>query len=47
MEVVLLLSAERDLQEAYNWIEGTVEGKSSFSCRLPIELVPVTGLELS
>jgi hypothetical protein len=34
MEVVFLLSAERDLQEAYNWVEEHVEGESSFSCRM-------------
>jgi hypothetical protein len=34
MEVVLLLSAERDLQEAYDWLKSTVEGESSFSCRM-------------
>jgi hypothetical protein len=27
MEVVLLLSAERDLQEAYNWIQEHRRGK--------------------
>jgi hypothetical protein len=27
MEVVFLLSAERDLQEAYNWVEEHRQGK--------------------
>jgi hypothetical protein len=27
MEVVLLLSAERDLQEAYNWVEEHRRGR--------------------
>ena len=30
MEVVLLLSAERDLQEAYNWVERSPVGKQFF-----------------
>ena len=30
MEVVLLLSAERDLQEAYNWVEEHRRGKEQF-----------------
>jgi hypothetical protein len=27
MEVVLLLSAERDLQEAYNWVEEHLQSR--------------------
>jgi hypothetical protein len=36
MEVVLLLSAERDLQEAYNWVEERRQGREVFfaGCRL-------------
>jgi toxin ParE1/3/4 len=30
MEVVLLLSAERDLQEAYNWVEEHRRGREQF-----------------
>ena len=30
MEVVLLLSAERDLQEAYNWVEVHRQGRGQF-----------------
>src|ERR1700757_2658020 len=30
MEVVLLLSAERDLQEAYNWVEEHRRGREEF-----------------
>jgi plasmid stabilization system protein ParE len=30
MEVVLLLSAERDLQEAYNWVEEHRQGKEQY-----------------
>jgi hypothetical protein len=30
MEVVLLLSAERDLQEAYNWVEEHRGGREQF-----------------
>jgi hypothetical protein len=30
MEVVLLLSAERDLQEAYNWVEEHRPGREQF-----------------
>ena len=30
MEVVLLLSAERDLQEAYNWVKEHRRGKEQF-----------------
>jgi hypothetical protein len=35
MEVVLLLSAERDLQEAYNWVEEHRRGREQFptGCR--------------
>jgi hypothetical protein len=31
MEVVLLLSAERDLQEAYSWVEEHRRGREQFS----------------
>jgi hypothetical protein len=34
MEVVLLLSAERDLQEATTGLKNTVEEESSFSCEM-------------
>ena len=34
MEVVLLLSAERDLQEAYNWVEEHRRGREQFFLRL-------------
>jgi len=30
MEVVFLLSAERDLQEAYNWVEEHRQGRERF-----------------
>jgi hypothetical protein len=30
MEVVFLLSAERDLQEAYNWVEEHRQGREQF-----------------
>jgi plasmid stabilization system protein ParE len=30
MEVVLLLSAERDLQEAYNWVEEHRQGSEQY-----------------
>jgi hypothetical protein len=30
MEVVFLLSAERDLQEAYNWVEEHRQGSEQF-----------------
>jgi hypothetical protein len=30
MEVVLLLSAERDLQEAYNWVEEHRQGREQY-----------------
>ena len=30
MDVVLLLSAERDLQEAYNWVEEHRRGREQF-----------------
>jgi plasmid stabilization system protein ParE len=30
MEVVLLLSAERDLQEAYNWVEEHRQGREHY-----------------
>jgi hypothetical protein len=30
MEIDFLLSAERDLQVAYHWVESTVKGESSF-----------------
>jgi hypothetical protein len=30
MEVVLLLSAERDLQEAYHWVEEHRRGRERF-----------------
>ena len=33
MEVVLLLSAERDLQEAYNWVEEHRQGREQFFLR--------------
>src|SRR6476620_2040199 len=33
MEVVLLLSAERDLQEAYNWVEEHRRGREQFFLR--------------
>jgi hypothetical protein len=34
MEVVLLLSAAQDLQEAYNWVEEHRQGREQFSCRM-------------
>jgi hypothetical protein len=34
MEVVFLLSAERDIQEAYNWVEKHRPGREQLFCRI-------------
>ena len=48
MEVVLLLSAERDLQEAYNWVEEHRRGRERFflqdvELRLELKRFPLIG----